>query len=721
MELQFERIRLDGYIVDFQKQTVSRAGHVVQLQSKILQVLACLIAAQGQLVTIEQLMSQVWGNTIVSPNTLQRCIAQLRKAFADNSQTQRLIKTYPRRGYALLLKPEPCDGVDISQSLAAQHHPGKTCADVELASPQRRFTATARRYRRVLTPLALVFCVGVAVSGYQTAQTDQPSHHRPLQFSLQSRLTATEAHEQRAVYAPDGNWIAFSRFESFCHGHIWLQQLSTKTEWQLSDQPQRLEALAFAPDSQRLAALSIADCQAPQQPQCWQLQLYQFDKLRKGQPRAVGDCEPRELSQLQWQDQQHLLMLRRSALTGLRSLVRFELATAQTTEIFSDADVLSFQSLPGGEIALLVHQGSAQTVLMRLNPQHQLMEATALQYQQWSAFNAPTLLYLASREQLLLAAAGLLFQIQPDGTLSQQQLPAGLGLNQLALHPKQSKLLASAGMTDFNLFSWQRQSGLSQPIFHSTAFESQARIAPFAATGATDRIAFVSNRSGQNEVWLSEAGQLRQLTQLAIASQIHGLVWQADGQALLLNINDRLFRLTISGLLQQLPLQLRVKQLHQLTAENKLLIEYQDKFAERLALFDINTNALTTLHSGQFNNARLDQHGTLWFTDPQFRLFRQSLNQASATPAQAIFTDTAVNAFTLVGETLILTTKQAQLLQLNINTLQPIAPPVTLTTNSWLNDANQDLVLFGTKTSIETELVELVADKMQIALSRGRQ
>ncbi len=87
MELQFERIRLDGYIVDFQKQTVSRAGHVVQLQSKILQVLACLIAAQGQLVTIEQLMSQVWGNTIVSPNTLQRCIAQLRKAFADNSQT----------------------------------------------------------------------------------------------------------------------------------------------------------------------------------------------------------------------------------------------------------------------------------------------------------------------------------------------------------------------------------------------------------------------------------------------------------------------------------------------------------------------------------------------------------------------------------------------------------------------------------------------------------
>lgn len=713
MELQFERIKLDGYIVDFQKQTVSRAGHVVQLQSKILQVLACLISAQSQLVTIEKLMSQVWGNTIVTPNTLQRCIAQLRKAFDDNSQTQRLIKTYPRRGYALLLKPEPCDGVDTSQSHAATYHAAKTSpSDVALASPQRRLTHTARYYHRLLTPLALLLCVSIAGTWYQTAQTVQRSNHNktPLQFSLHNRLTATAAHEQLAVYAPDGNWIAFSRFESFCHGQIWLQQLSTKTEWQLSDQPQRFEALAFAPDSQRLAALSVADCQAPQQPLCWQVQLYQLAQLNQVQQQQVGDCDQRELSQLQWQDQQHLLMLRRSAQTGLRSLVRFDLATAQTAEIFSDADVLSFLSLPDGGIALLAHQGSAQTVLMRLNPQHQLIEATALRYQQWSAFNPPTLLYLASREQLLLATAGLLFQIQPDGTLSQQQLPAGLGLNQLAPHPQQSKLLASAGGTDLDLFSWQRQSGVSQPIFHSTAFESQARIAPFAATGATDRIAFVSNRSGQNEVWLAEAEQVRQLSRFSDQVQINGMVWQANGHALLLNINDQLFKLSLDGQLEKIALPVRLKYLHQLTSQGQLLIEYQHQFSEMLALFDLRTQKLQPLRAGYFDDARVDDEGSLWFTNAQFRLFRQKFALTASEQAEPVLADLKMNALILYAGHLLLSSKDGQLLQFEQQSLRPSQVAVSLPAGSWLNDADQHRVLLGNKISIKTELVELHSD-----------
>jgi DNA-binding winged helix-turn-helix (wHTH) protein len=709
LELQLQRIRLDGYIVDFQKQTVSRNGHVVQLQSKILQVLACLIAAQGQLVTIEQLMSQVWGNTIVSPNTLQRCIAQLRKAFDDNSQTQRLIKTYPRRGYELVLKPEPCAAVDASQHIAMQHSIDQSRQpDLVCAAAQTRSIRTGLSYRSYLTPLALLLFAGVAGAWYQTAQTAKSLEHSkaPLQLNVHSRLTATDAHEQLPTYSADGNWIAFSRFESFCHGEIWLQQVSTKTEWQLSKQPQRFEALAFAPDSQRLATLSVADCQVPQQPLCWQVQLYQFVELAKVQQQPVGDCEQHELSQLQWQDQQHLLMLRRSALTGLRSLVRFELATGQTEAVFSAADVLSFQSLPSGDIALLVHQGSAETALVRLNPQGKQLQVIALRYRQRSAFNPPTLLYLASRDQLLLAAAGLLFQIQADGELSPHPLPAGIRLTQIQTHPSQTRVVASAGGSDLDLLLWQRKQQRLESIFRSHAFESQARIAPVHGNGAV-QIAFVSDRSGQNEIWLAEAEQLRQLSRFSGQVQINGMVWQADGHALLLNINDQLFKLSLDGQLDKIAVPVRLKYLHQLTSQGHLLIEYQHEFSEMLALFELRNHELQPLRAGHFDDARLDDEGSLWFTNAQFRLFRQKFALTASEQAEPVLADLEISAFMLYAGQLLLSSKDGQLLQFEQQSLRPSQVAVPLPAGSWLNDADQHRVLLGNKISIKTELVEL--------------
>ncbi len=704
MELQFERIRLDGYIVDFKKQTVSRAGHIVQLQSKILQVLACLIAAQGQLVTIEQLMNQVWGNTIVSPNTLQRCIAQLRKAFDDNSQTQRLIKTYPRRGYELLLKPEPYVEVDSSQQLTTY------LPYVQSEKQDLTLTATlaTRRpglsQRKLLLPLILLLLSGVSGAWYLTDKrvTNIDLRHAPLQLRFQSQLTATEAHEQLPTYSADGNWIAFSRFESFCHGQIWLQQVATKTEWQLSDQPQRFESLAFSANSQQLAAISTKDCAAPQHPLCWQLQLYQLSALPHVQQLPLGDCEHRQLSQLYWQDAEYLWMLRRSAITGLRALIRYRLSTKQTEEIFNGGDVLSYQLLPNGDISLLAHQGSAETVLHRLNSEGQLLLSTKLIYGHWSAFPPPALHYLPSRDQLMLGSAGQLFFIRPNGELHWQQQSEALQLSQFRVHPTQHKLIASEGVTDLDLLSWQRQGQQLQPIFRSHAFESQARIAP-AVTDQPTQIAFVSNRSGQNEIWLAVANELRQLSQFKLPVQINGMVWQQDAQALLLNLNDQLYQLTLTGQLRQLPSPVRLKKLHQLTAQNKLLIEYQHEFTEMLALLDLTTAELTPLQAGNFIDARIDDHDTLWFSDQGFRLFRHQRGQQ----VQAVVRDIAVSAFTVVDDVLLITSKTNKLLQYQLENLTPQHAPVNLPAGSWLNDANTKLVLLAVKTDIRTELLEL--------------
>ena len=72
------------------------------MEPKVLQVLLILAENQGQVVPHDVILNKVWPGSVVGSNAIQRCIAQLRKAFNDDAKTQRVISTHPKVGYSLL-------------------------------------------------------------------------------------------------------------------------------------------------------------------------------------------------------------------------------------------------------------------------------------------------------------------------------------------------------------------------------------------------------------------------------------------------------------------------------------------------------------------------------------------------------------------------------------------------------------------------------------------
>ncbi len=65
-------------------------------------MLLILAETPGKVVRHEVILDKVWPDVKVAPNALQRCIAQLRKAFQDNAKKQHTIVTQPKVGYALI-------------------------------------------------------------------------------------------------------------------------------------------------------------------------------------------------------------------------------------------------------------------------------------------------------------------------------------------------------------------------------------------------------------------------------------------------------------------------------------------------------------------------------------------------------------------------------------------------------------------------------------------
>jgi predicted ATPase/DNA-binding winged helix-turn-helix (wHTH) protein len=89
--LQFGRFRLNA-----RRRELLAEGAAVPIGSRALDILLVLIEARGELVTKDELLSQVWPETIVEENTLQFQISTIRKALGEDRD---FIKTISGRGY----------------------------------------------------------------------------------------------------------------------------------------------------------------------------------------------------------------------------------------------------------------------------------------------------------------------------------------------------------------------------------------------------------------------------------------------------------------------------------------------------------------------------------------------------------------------------------------------------------------------------------------------
>lgn len=103
-----DRFRFGIFEFDAAKQELQRDGRLVRLQSQPAQVLACLIARAGEVVSREELRQAVWGSdTFVDfDRGLNFCVGQIRAALDDDSVTPRYIRTIPKRGYQFIAPVE---------------------------------------------------------------------------------------------------------------------------------------------------------------------------------------------------------------------------------------------------------------------------------------------------------------------------------------------------------------------------------------------------------------------------------------------------------------------------------------------------------------------------------------------------------------------------------------------------------------------------------------
>jgi DNA-binding winged helix-turn-helix (wHTH) protein len=89
----------ENYILDTDRRELRRDSDLIAVEPQVFDILEYLVRHRGRVVSRDDLIASVWGGRIVSESALSTRINAVRSAIGDDGESQRLIRTLPRKGF----------------------------------------------------------------------------------------------------------------------------------------------------------------------------------------------------------------------------------------------------------------------------------------------------------------------------------------------------------------------------------------------------------------------------------------------------------------------------------------------------------------------------------------------------------------------------------------------------------------------------------------------
>lgn len=233
-----DAFEIAGWQVQPRLNRMAGATGEVTLEPRMMRVLVYLAQRPGEVVRREELLDTVWAGAVVTENSLTNSISALRKLLGDDPRHPRIIETIRGVGYRLVAPV-----VRLPAPLPFQYGDGLP-AGVAPAGPK----TPARLYVPWLWGLGLVLLGAVGYFGW-TASAPPPLRIQPL--------TALPGPELHPAFSPDGRQVAFARFGAQ-GADLYVQTVGGETPTQLTTLPGAELSPAWTPDGARITFFSYA-------------------------------------------------------------------------------------------------------------------------------------------------------------------------------------------------------------------------------------------------------------------------------------------------------------------------------------------------------------------------------------------------------------------------------------------------------------------------------
>ena len=108
-----------------------------------MRLLVCLAEHAGEVVSIDDLLNQVWSDVTVAPDSVYQAVTSLRRLLGDDPKQPTYIETVPRLGYRMVATVSPWTDQPVTQTGAETNCTG---------TRSRKLRSVNNQLRRPLRP-----------------------------------------------------------------------------------------------------------------------------------------------------------------------------------------------------------------------------------------------------------------------------------------------------------------------------------------------------------------------------------------------------------------------------------------------------------------------------------------------------------------------------------------------------------------------------------------
>ncbi len=505
------------HVIEIDTLRVATKPDASRLTPKSMAVLLHLVDNAGRTMSRDALLDEVWKGTCPTPDVLTQAIADLRRVLGDDVQAPRYIETLPRLGYRLVASARFLDALPRASTPASMPVRSHEVAPARIGNPGPRGLAAMVAVG--------VLCTGMILLAYLRPSASAPS--APLwQVTSQRAITSDPGPESYPRISPDGTRVAYSVGNAQMHDmRIVQRSLASPRATRLTEASVGDEFFpVWSPDGAMLAFSRYAEGQCG---------LFVAPAIG-GSERRVAACSGEALNYIGWSpDAKRLLTTTPSAADradAAIALLPIDDGGAERIayeHAATDIDLDARYSPDGRKIAF--RRGA--------NPYSDLfvMEAGGGAVHRLTHLGTRIRGYDWTRD-----GSALVFSSGHDGEQALYTVSIDNGrIDALDVQP--AEFPSAARHADTLVYEIPRlRTQLAEVTFDGDDKVGRDVVASTGSDGAPalspvdDRIAFVSDRGGAQQVWLHDpvSGETAAVTDAAEPT-LRFPAWRADGARLL--------------------------------------------------------------------------------------------------------------------------------------------------------------------------------------------